>query len=212
MPDCSIRLEAANAEGLRRLTGSHSSHTQWTQSSLPPPPHLPTLAVGSADIFLQHQSEDDRSPPPHGPLSPVLVTLTDSPTVNTFTSPGTSPHSGIVRPDLLLQSVTGISSIPETSQASTLLLPPRPRSKSGSSAESAASNWWDNYCDRSSYEVGEQEFWSEGRDIQKIPIVSTDISELGFSSSDSESEVFTLAVCSMAPTVACEGAAKARPS
>ena len=149
------------------------------------------------------------------------MTFPDSPTV-TFTTPGTSPSTGIIRPELILQQpVLGISSLPAEEQSSdglvsgqanqNLLPPVRPRSRSGSSGQSGAGNWWDNYCDRSSYEVGEQEFWSAGRDIRKIPIVSTDISELGFTSSSSDtSEVFPAQVISMAPpSPACNGAAKA---
>ena len=172
-------------------------------------------------MSLQPQFEIDRSPPFHGPLSPILVTFPDSPTAS-FTTPGTSPSGGITRPDHLLhQPVPGISSTPVeeqsrdglvTESANQNLLPPvRPRSRSGSSGQSAAGNWWDNYCDRSSYEVSEQEFWSAGRDIRKIPIVSTDISELGFTSSSSDtSEVFSPQVISMAPpSPACNEAAKA---
>ena len=98
----------------------------------------------------------------------------------------------------------------QSESANQNLLPPvRPRSRSGSSGQSGAGNWWDNYCDRSSYEVGEQEFWSAGRDIRKIPIVSTDISELGFTSSSSDtSEVFPAQVMAP-PSPACNAGAKA---
>ena len=70
----------------------------------------------------------------------------------------------------------------------------------GSSPQSGS---WDNFAERSSYELGEGEFWSEGRDIRKIPIVTTDISDLGFSSSSHSSEasdtVFASNLSTMAP-------------
>ena len=74
LPDCSIRLEA-QAESLRRLSGTHSSQTQWTTSSLPLPLHLPPSTTCPAALDSQSVSIEagqDRSPPPHGPLSPVL--------------------------------------------------------------------------------------------------------------------------------------------
>ena len=167
---------------MRRLTGPKGSHTQWTNSS-PPPPTQPPASTGgqSALVLLPHQELVEISPPPHDQLTPDLGSLSDE------------------NLELLTQSALGAASLVGT----------RPRSLTGVSGCSTTSNWWDNYCDRSSYEVGEQEFWSTGRDIRKIPIVSTDISDLGFSSSDSDTttEVFSAPLTTMAPTAECTEAA-----
>ena len=167
---------------MRRLTGPPGSHTQWTNSS-PPPPTQPPASTGgqSALVLPPHQELVEISPPPHDQSTPDLGSLSDE------------------NLELLTQSALGAASLVGT----------RPRSLTGVSGCSTTSNWWDNYCDRSSYEVGEQEFWSTGRDIKKIPIVSTDISDLGFSSSDSDTtiEVFSAPLTTMAPTAECTEAA-----
>ena len=86
----------------------------------------------------------------------------------------------------------------------------KPRVESESSESSIS---WDNYCDKSSYELGEDAFWLAERDIRKIPIVSTDISELGWTSSESGSDIsqtFTVTNTTMvAPSDECSAAAKA---
>ena len=182
LPDCSIKLEAEEAESLRRLSGTHSDQTEWAQSSLPStpqppqgslttPPHPPPLTSSSAGLeqYLSPQFLGEIYPPLHGPLSPILpISISEEfQQSDCFVTPGSSPPTGA----------------------------------------------WDNYADRSSYEIGEHEFWSQGRDIKKIPIVTTDISSLGFSSSESSSgdisdTVFTEKVVTMAPpSTACTEAA-----
>ena len=168
LSNCSIRLEAEEAEGLRRLSGTHSDLTRWTGSSLPPPPHPPPTPGSSTGLAkpVFPQAEGGRSPPQHGPLSPVTVPVQDCPVE--CSTPGSSPTAGS----------------------------------------------WDNYLERNSYEAGENEFWSAERDIKKIPIVTTDISELGFTSSNSDCSeisdtVFTSELDTMAPSPACNDAAKA---
>ena len=74
---------------------------------------------------------------------------------------------------------------------------------------------WDNYLDSPSYELGHKEFWSASRDIRKIPIVSTDISDLDLSSgvSDSNSDfsdqrtTLKAGEVRMAPSKSCNDAA-----
>ena len=180
MPDCSIRLEAAEADRLRRLSGSHSDQTLWTQSSLPPPLNLPPfpLQENSPAAFDQQlvlpTTPVTRSPPPHGPLSPVTLPISTLPTSDQndcLVTPGSSPQIGS----------------------------------------------WDNFLESPSYELGERAFWSASRDIRKIPIVSTDISDLDFSSESSDSLIgpsdqkTSLGVeeVKMAPTQGCTDAASA---
>ena len=74
------------------------------------------------------------------------------------------------------------------------------------------SSWenWDTYHERSSYELGDQAFWADKRDIRKIQIVSTDLSDISSQFTDSEhSFVDSLSEPPiMAPSEACNNAAK----
>ena len=76
------------------------------------------------------------------------------------------------------------------------------------SDSSLSSTAWDNFHDRSSYELGDHEFWSS-REAHKIPIVSTDLSDLEspFTSS-SESLNSVHSQINMAPSEACTLASK----
>ena len=138
LPDCSIRLEA-QAESLRRLSGTHSGQTQWTASSLPPPPNLPPTttcpaALDSHAVIIE--SGQDRSPPPHGPLSPVLPPRQLPALDAELDSELIFPHTGI-SPYLPSPDV-------ECLPALILSTPPEPRSRSCSSDISTRSTWWDN--------------------------------------------------------------------
>ena len=94
-----------------------------------------------------------------------------------------------------------------------LLISPRLKQTSESSEQSVL---WDDYCEKSSYELGEESFWSANRDSRKIPIVSTDISELGFTSSEGESDssqgIKNNTVTMATPSNECNVAAKALAS
>ena len=76
------------------------------------------------------------------------------------------------------------------------------------SDSSLSSTAWDNFHDRSSYELGDHEFWSS-REAHKISIVSTDLSDLEspFTSS-SESLNSVHSQINMAPSEACTLASK----
>ena len=72
---------------------------------------------------------------------------------------------------------------------------------------------WDNYLDRSSYELGEDQFWHVRHNTWKIPIVTTDISDLELTASSSETSevsdsVFLVEEETMAPSEGCNNAAK----
>ena len=69
--DCSIRLEDYQSEGQRRLAGSSSDQCQLA-ADLPPPPQPPPLR--EVNFSLNKGLElpiSIKSPPAHGPLSPV---------------------------------------------------------------------------------------------------------------------------------------------
>ena len=70
-----------------------------------------------------------------------------------------------------------------------------------------SSSWWDPYHERSSYEISDSGFWFE-RD-NKIPIVSTEISDLSsVSSLECLDQEDTFVSSRMAPSEACNNACK----
>ena len=158
---------------MRRLSGSNSDPTEWRSSSLSSPPHTssyppPSPGGPSGRHHLSFpKSEEDKSPPHHGPLSPLTVPIPDCTETGGFTTPGSSPPIGS----------------------------------------------WDNYLDRSSYELGEDQFWHVRHNTWKIPIVTTDISDLELTASSSETSevsdsVFLVEEETMAPSEGCNNAAK----
>ena len=161
-------------------------------------------------------AEQDRSSPPYAPLSHLVVQnqrLVEATSDPFDLGPDLLfPHTGIspLLPSQPLEDPPAVV-ISVSDPAQRTLPPSKPGSRSGSSERSTGGSWWDNYNDRSSYELGEEQFWSCDRNIRKTPIVSTDISELAFTSSDSEpsDEEPVFHINTMAPSTACTEAAKA---
>ena len=158
---------------MRRLSDSNSNTIEWRGATLPlqphPPPSTTSPAAASPLPLPNFPTSDYKSPPHHGPLSPIRVSASDCTETGVFTTPGNSPVVGS----------------------------------------------WDNYADRSSYELEDDQFRHVRSNTWKIPIVTTDISDLGLTSgsncsdkSEDSDSVFLAVGDTMVPSEDCNNAAQ----